>query len=95
MNYLVGQISKTADKGSLSHILENMEQLHYSFHNRTEDTWAIMDIEGQSLSELASAPERDVLRAVSLLQEKSGTSHVYLIARDGQYLDGSGNTGQW
>ena len=95
MNYLVGQVSKTADKESLSHILENTEQLHYGFHNRIEDTWAIMEIESQSLSELASAPERDVLRAISLLQEKTEASHVYLIARDGQYLEGSGNTGQW
>ena len=95
LNYLVGQVSKTADREALSHIVENTEQLYYGFCNRIEDTWAIMEIESQSLSELVSAPERDVREAISLLQESSEASRIYLIARDGQYLDGSGNTGQW
>ena len=95
VNYLVRQVSRTADDDALIHIVENTEQLYYGFHNRIEDTWSIMEIEIQSLSELAAAPERDVSRVISLLQAKSEASHVYLIAKDGRYLDGSGNTGQW
>ena len=95
MNYLVDRVSSTADEEALTHITETTEQLHYSFHNRIKDTWAIMEIESQSLSELASAPGRDVLREVSLLQEKTAANAVYLISKQGRFLDGSGNTGQW
>ena len=50
VSYLVGQVSKTADEEALAHILENSEQLHYSFTNRISDVWAIMQVENLTLS---------------------------------------------
>ncbi|MGN0639223.1 MAG: response regulator [Huintestinicola sp.] len=95
VNYLVVRVSRTADEEALSHIKENTEQLHYSFHNRTEDTWTIMEIENQALSGLGTASESEAVRALSLFLEKSSGSHVYLIAEDGSYIDDLGNKGRW
>ena len=95
MNYMVGEVSKTADQEALTHIVENAEQLHYAFHSRIEDTWAVMQIESQSLSGLTHASEQEVQRAIQLLQDTSEASHVYLISKDGRFLDGNGGTGRW
>lgn len=95
VNYLVGQVSETADADALIHITENAEQLQYSFQNRINDTWAIMEIESQSLSGLTSASERDAFSIISLLQEKSNASRVCLISKQGLFLDGNGTAGQW
>lgn len=95
VNFLVGQVGGSADTEALNHIVENTEQLHYSFYSRIEDTWTIMDIGGQSISKLGAAPDSDVLSAINLLREKAGASSIYLITREGQYLDSSGGTGLW
>ena len=95
VNYLVGQVSDTADEDALIHITENAEQLQYSFQNRINDTWAIMEIESQGLCESASEAGHDVFRTISLLQKKSNANRVYLISGDGLYLDGNGTSGQW
>lgn len=95
VSYLVGQVSKTADEEALAHILENSEQLHYSFTNRISDVWAIMQVENLTLSMLASAPEEDVRKSLYLLQEESDANRIYLISRDGHCLDSRGIIGQW
>ena len=95
VNILVGQVGRSADEEVLTHIRENTEQLYYSFSNRIEDTWTIMRIEAQSLGRLADASEQEVLEVIALLQEQSVANDVYLINKEGRYLDGSGRAGQW
>lgn len=93
VNYLVDQVGKTADEEALTHIVENTEQLHYSFHNRTSDTWSIMEIESLSLSKLSMASEADVVESIAQLREKSAACQIWLINAEGQCLDDEGNTG--
>ena len=94
MSYLVNHVGETADREALAHVTENTEQLKYSFKNRIEDTWAIMKLESRNISE-HTASQSDALKAISLLEKTSEAHRVYLISKEGKYLDGSGNTGEW
>lgn len=93
VNYLVNQMNQTADQEGLSHIVENTEQLHYSFHNRTADTWSIMEMESLSLPQMNAPSMEEVESSIAMLQEKTAACQVWLIDPEGNCLDADGNAG--
>lgn len=94
VSYLVGNVSKEADVEALSHIIENSEQLQYSFENRLDDTWNILKIESRSIVANSSSKD-EAQEAISLLKDISEAKKVYLISEKGNYLDEAGLCGNW
>ena len=95
INYLVDRVGSSADDEALSHIQENTAQLEYSFTNRINDVWSIMEIEAQTLSEFTNATQNEAARAISVLRSKTETRNVYLISDKGAYIDSNESAGQW
>lgn len=95
MHSFTKTVYNVSERESLEHVLETAQQLNYSFQTNIEDTWKRMNMAQKALGYISTENQQSVVDYMSYIIEYTVMDSMYLLDRNGKYIDGNGNSGSW
>ena len=95
MHSFTKTVYSVSERESLEHVLETAQQMNYSFQGNIEDTWKRMNMAQKALNYISAESVQSVVDYMSYIIDYTVMDSMYLLDRQGKYIDGSGHSGSW